>query len=74
LLTVIQALACEIPLTTLRASPYLLEYNDIVKAEVRAYNYNGWSDSSGVNTVGGLIQTEPVKMNQPVRGAFTSYT
>ena len=58
----------------MREEPYLLEYNDIVSAQVRAYNYNGWSEYSGKNLDGSRIQTEPAKMNTPQRGAFTSYT
>jgi hypothetical protein len=49
----------------LREEPYLLEYDDIVSAQVRAYNYNGWSEYSGKNTDGSRIQTEPAKMNTP---------
>lgn len=64
---------CQIPLSVLRAEPYLLEQNDIVKVQVRAFNYNGWSDYSELNQDGGVIQTEPAQVGQPVRGDQTSY-
>lgn len=57
----------------LRADPYLLELNEIVKAQVRSYNYNGWSSYSDINSIGGQIQTEPAQVTQPERGDQTSY-
>ena len=64
--------ACEIPLTTLRASPFLLEYSDVVYARVMSTNaIAGSLGYSPVNTGGASIITEPVTMAAPERGAST---
>lgn len=65
---------CIIPMTALRASPYSLTYNLVVKAIAQAQNANGWSTASTANTAGALIQTEPTQMTAPVKGASTSQT
>ena len=70
---ILVARTCQIPLTVLREEPYLLQQNDVVKVQVRSYNYNGWSDYSDINQDGGVIQTEPAQVSQPRRGDQTSY-
>ena len=57
----------------MRAEPYNLIQNDIVKAKFRSYNYNGWSAYSDINQLGGVIQTEPNQVDEPMRGDQTSY-
>ena len=50
---------CTIPFTTLRATPYFLDYSDEVVANVYAENADGWSSVSADSTGGALIQIEP---------------
>jgi len=69
---IILARACEIPLTTLRASPFSLLFNEIVVAKVSSTNAVGTSSGySPENTAGALIYTEPITMVAPVRGDIT---
>jgi hypothetical protein len=64
--------SCEIPLTVLRATPFLLEYGDVVFARVSSTNAIASSlGYSPVNTGGAIIMTEPVTMAAPTRGAST---
>lgn len=65
--SILTGLACEVPLTVLRASPYNLVYADLVIAKVSATNDVGEgpvSDPAGDAT----IQTEPTQMSPPTRG------
>ena len=69
-LAIVQNLSCSIPLTTLRASPFSLVFQDTVFVKVRARNSNGWSlDYSTLNLIGATIQTEPIVMQPVTRGS-----
>jgi hypothetical protein len=52
-------LNCYIPLTVLRASPFSLQYNDLVVVKARARNVWGYGAFSENNTSGAHVQTEP---------------
>ena len=54
------------------SSTYALILADLIVAKVRSYNERGWSAYSPVNTAGITVQTEPIFMNAPSRGAATS--
>lgn len=43
---IISNMYCDIPMTTLRTSPYSLTYGTTVKAKAKAYNSNGWGSFS----------------------------
>jgi hypothetical protein len=64
-------LSCYVPMTELRQE-FGLPYGRLVVAKVQAQNRRGWSVLSESNTSGALIETEPVKMQLPVDGEFTS--
>ena len=53
--SIIANLYCLIPMTYLRSSPFSLTYGTLITAKIAAYNQNGWSSSSSVNTVGIVI-------------------
>lgn len=71
---------CDVPVkTVLRdGGTYALLQGDLVIAKVRAYNDRGWSAYSLENTSACTtcvkIQTQPVFMNQPIRGSTTNPT
>ena len=46
---------CFIPLSVLRASPFSLQYNDLVVAKARARNIWGYGAYSESNTSGAYI-------------------
>ena len=46
---------CLVPESTLRAAPFSLAFDTMIKAKIRAYNVNGWSDYSSVNSAGALL-------------------
>jgi hypothetical protein len=52
---IVAARACEIPLTTLRAAPFGLAYDDLVVAVVSAHNGNGEGPASTPNVAGARI-------------------
>jgi hypothetical protein len=58
-LGIMAAKYCEIPLTTLRVSPFSLALDSTVYAKVSATNSVGAGAFSSPNTVGVSIQTEP---------------
>jgi hypothetical protein len=62
-------------MTTLRASPFDLEYGDLVVAKIRALNSIDYSGYSTENSNGALIETEPLTSAtpQPQRGTGTSH-
>lgn len=55
----------------LRSNPYNYALQELPLFRVRVFNERGASAYSDVNVVGGLIQTEPSKMNAPVRDSDT---
>jgi len=67
---------CLVPMSTLRAAPYSLQYSDLVVAVLRARNAIGWSPWSTANAVGALVQTEPFAASTPAptRGVRTDHT
>ena len=69
--TVVTNTACDIPMTVLRAAPYLLLQGDLVVARVRASNSLGDGPYSLLNTAGALIQVEPHAMATPLNGPST---
>lgn len=58
----------------LRASPFLLTYDTLVRAKVLARNERGWSVPSDPNSSGARVQVEPLAMNAPTRGDVTGPT
>jgi len=58
----------------LRASPFLLTYDTLVRAKVLARNERGWSVPSDPNSSGARVQVEPQAMNAPTRGDATGPT
>lgn len=64
--------ACRISMIDLRAEPYSYELQDLPVFRVRVFNDRGNSLYSELNTDGGRIQTEPSKMNAPVRDASSN--
>jgi len=56
---IISQLYCEIPLTVLRASPFILTLGQPVIATVQAKNERGWGSTSAESTTNALMQTEP---------------
>jgi hypothetical protein len=66
-------LSCYVPMSELRQE-FGLPYGRLVVAKVQAQNRRGWSVLSESNTSGALIETEPLKMQLPVDGEFTSQT
>jgi hypothetical protein len=65
---------CLVPLTTLIGSDYGLVYGDLVVAKARASNSIGWGQFSQPNAAGATVQTVPVQMAAPTRGATTLTT
>jgi len=62
---------CLVDMHDLRAAPFNLAYDTLVRARVLARNERGWSAQSDPNTAGARIQVEPLAMNAPVRGSLT---
>jgi len=53
---IVAAKYCHVPVTTLRASPYSLDFRTLVIAKVKAMNTIGWATNySGLNTAGAKI-------------------
>ena len=50
---------CFVPMSALRASPFLLNFQDLIEVKVRAQNSVGWSSYSPLNVAGAQVQTEP---------------
>ena len=51
---------CILPMTALRASPFLLSQGTVIKVTVEAMNVVGYSTPSTLNSVGADIRTEPL--------------
>lgn len=58
----------------LRASPFGLTYDTLVRARVLARNERGWSIASDPNTVGAQVEVEPSAVPAPTRGSATGPT
>lgn len=63
---------CYIKLSTLRAAPYSLNFNNLVEIKIRAHNKFGWSNYSPSNVDGARVQVEPVKISKIVLNATES--
>jgi hypothetical protein len=78
--SIVAAASCSIPLAVLRASPFNLPFDAPIIAIVGAHNANGppydpqayAGLASAPSAIGARIQTAPVRMAAPTRGALTS--
>ena len=59
---------CLVLMADLRAAPFSLTYDTLVRAKVLARNERGWSAASDANTVGAKVQVQPLAMNATMRG------
>lgn len=50
---------------------YNLQYPDIMKVQITAYNMYGWGPVSDVNTLGATVYDVPLAMISPTRGPET---
>jgi hypothetical protein len=57
-------------MTKLR-NTYLLQYPDLVKVQITAYNIFGWGPASDSNTLGAIVFDVPLAMLSPTRGPET---
>jgi hypothetical protein len=67
-------LYCLVDMHDLRASPFNLVYDTLVRAKVLARNERGWSTASAPNSAGARVQVEPLAMGVTSRGAETGPT
>jgi hypothetical protein len=67
-------LYCLVDMHDLRASPFNLVYDTLVRAKVVARNERGWSVASNPNSAGARVQVEPLAMGVTSRGALTGPT
>jgi hypothetical protein len=67
-------LYCLVDMHDLRASPFNLAYDTLVRAKVLARNERGWSDASEPNAAGARVQVEPLAMGVTSRGPLTGPT
>jgi hypothetical protein len=65
---------CLVGMHDLRAAPFSLTYDTLVRAKVLARNERGWSAASEANTVGAKVQVEPLAMGATKRGILTGPT
>jgi len=65
---------CLVDMHDLRASPFYLTYNVLIRAKVLARNERGWSIASVPNSSGARIQVEPLAMGVTSRGILTGPT
>ena len=63
---------CDVPIATLRATPFNLQQGDSVYAIVRAINVIGLGLYSEPNSVGVVIEDIPDQMAKPTRGVLTT--
>lgn len=67
-------LYCLVDMHDLRASPFYLGYDVLVRAKVLARNERGWSVASNPNSDGARVQVEPLAMGVTSRGLLTGPT
>jgi hypothetical protein len=67
-------LYCLVDMHDLRASPFNLVYDTLVRAKVLARNERGWSTASAANSDGARVQVEPLAMGVTSRGLETGPT
>jgi len=65
---------CLVDMHDLRASPFTLTYDTLVRARVLARNERGWSTASDPNAAGARVEVEPSAVSAPVRGSATGPT
>lgn len=71
--SIVSALECLIPMTTLEASPYNYVLGETIVVKVLAYNAEGWSAASSATTAGtAVLQTIPTTMTTLSRGSSTT--
>ena len=70
--SVMDTLACLIPVSALTESPFSLSAGAIVIARVQAHNGRGWGPLSEANTGGAVIITVPHTMASPLRDSSTT--
>jgi hypothetical protein len=61
-------------MSVLTASPYLVEFDEVVVVRVSAKNSYGWSATSTPNTIGAQIRRKPDQMTAPVEVSRTDST
>lgn len=64
------ALSCTIDMDTLTASPFSLDFNDLVEVRVRARNSIDYGDWSTTTTTGAYIRSIPDTMDAPTIVSF----
>jgi hypothetical protein len=67
-------LYCLVDMHDLRASPFSLVYDTLVRAKVLARNERGWSTASAPNSAGARVQVEPLAMGVTSRGILSGPT
>lgn len=61
-------------MTVLRAEPYSLLFDSLIRAKITACNQVGCGDESLANTDGALVQTEPDVIYTLLDGSTTDET
>lgn len=72
--TVISNMFCQIPFTTLTASPFNLDVTEEVVVKVTAQNGRGWGATSSESSGGATIETVPDQMATPTKGTDSDST
>lgn len=72
--TIVSDLYCEVPMTTLLASPYDLSAGDLIIAVIEAHNVWGYSTASPENGSGIVVSTTPDQMATPTMDSTSSNT
>lgn len=62
---------CLVDMHDLRAAPFGLTYDTLIRAKVLARNERGWSTASDPNSSGARVQVEPSAVPTPTRGTET---
>ena len=70
----IETIYCLVDMHDLRASPFSLAYDTLVRAKVLARNERGWSTASAPNSAGARVQVEPLAMGVTSRGILSGPT
>ena len=70
--SIVAGTTCTVLMTTLRASTYLLDYDDEVLFKVKSVNLLGESAFSNISPSGAKVQDVPVQMALPVYVSKTS--
>jgi hypothetical protein len=65
---------CLVPIAVLTASPFNLPFDELIVAQVSAYNSYGWGATSAINTAGAKIRRVPDTMGVPLEVSRTDST